>query len=302
MPETAIALPGADESVACVDWARHVGAAPAGTALAPDVVALVEVREPWPKPALKHGDLAPIVRAIQARPVMTRVLAAVPHDPTTARVILFGRRPVGVVRVERPLGDDPLAAVDAAWADLESGRGIVADSADTVETVLICTQGSHDVCCGTHGVEFADQVDGRGDIEVFRVSHTGGHKWAPTAMTLPDGRMWAHLDTDSFDRIVRRDGPASAVAGQCRGWWGAPAGAAQAAEVRLLAQLGWGLDDQERNVEIDDTRVAITVGDERWHFEVTVARQVPAVMCSAPGGEPAKIATEWNVEPIGEPA
>ncbi len=303
-----VALPYADEVVACVDWAQQLGADPAGTALAPDVVLLVEVDEPWPKPVAKHERLAGVVRAVQTRSGQTRVLAAIPHDSTSPRLIAFARSATGALRVDHQRSSDDAADVAAVWASLEAGDGVGLSSSSPPTTMLVCTQGSHDVCCGTVGSAFADRVANR-DIELFRVSHTGGHKWSPTAMTLPDGRMWAHLDDDATVAVLDRTEPASEVSAKCRGWWGAATGPAQVAEIALLAEIGWEVDGWERAVDRHDrgdgsvrvkVRASSPSGAIERHFDARVAREVPAIMCSVPGGEPAKTATEWKLTPIAD--
>lgn len=35
-----------------------------------------------------------------------------------------------------------------------------------------------------------------------RCSHLGGHRFAPTAVTMPENRWWAYLDIDVLDRII----------------------------------------------------------------------------------------------------
>ena len=42
------------------------------------------------------------------------------------------------------------------------------------------------------------------DVRVWRCSHTGGHRFAPTAITLPDGRAWAYADADLIDGVIDR--------------------------------------------------------------------------------------------------
>jgi len=279
-----------------MDFAMANVVDPGGTALAPDVVVLVEVDEPWPKPVGKHESLVELVRQVQERPENVRLLAAVPRDDEPRRVIAFRPVPGGATRSEQPLGTDPLGALREVLDDPEPSDVKVAEG---VTSLLICTQGSHDVCCGTDGAVFADWADENLDVEVFRVSHTGGHRFAPTAMTLPDGRMWAYLDATSADAVVKQRSDAGAVASRCRGWWGAPTGPAQVAERAVFAMLGFDLDGLERSVEVDDidgqALVRVTVGDDTYEVSVAIGREVPTIACQALGGQPAKPGREWIV-------
>ena len=290
-----IQLPLESESIRCVEFAKSVGLDPGGTALAPDVVVLVEVDEPWPKPVGKHDAMVELVRATQERPEQIRLLAAVPTTDQPHRVIVFRPTPTGMQRSERLLCADPIGALNDALDDVDAPE---LASADGVTTMLVCTQGSHDVCCGIEGLDFARWAESSTDVEVFRVSHTGGHRFSPTAMTLPDGRMWAFLDEAAATSIVRRE-QGEALADRCRGWWGAPTGPAQIGERAVFADLGFALDALERTVQVTEVEggsfVEIAVGDDVYEVTVVPGRSVPTIACEAPGGQPLKPGQEWTI-------
>lgn len=293
-----IPLPLATESPLCSDFARKHAIDPGGSSLAPDVVVLVEVAEPWPKPVAKHADMARLVVVAQAHPEHVRLLAAIPHDVSAPRVISFRPTDTGMQRRERRLGVDPITALREVLAVDREPEILRAEG--TARTMLICTQGSHDVCCGTDGSEFAAVMEQRrDDVEIFRVSHTGGHRFAPTAMTLPDGRMWAYLTPDIADAIIDRTADAPIAAEHCRGWWGAPTGPAQIAERAVFALLGFELDHRPRSVNVSNgprgTDVAVQVDDEIFDVRVELGREVPTIACGATGGQPAKPGREWVV-------
>jgi hypothetical protein len=291
-----ISLPLASESVRCVDFALANQIDPGGTALAPDVVVLVEVPEPWPKPVAKHEHMADLVGAAQMHPEQVRLLAAVPLDPEDLQVIAFRPTPTGMERVEQALGDDPVGALQSVL----TGEGsLPSDSANGVDVLLVCTQGSHDICCGVDGAEFAHWAEEHLDVEVFRVSHTGGHRFAPTAMTLPDGRMWAYLGPESAYQIISDREDASGVAALCRGWWGAPTGPAQVAERAVFAELGFAADNMARIVTVSEAdgghNVVVTADEQTFDMHIAVGREVPTIACGAPGGQPVKPGREWTV-------
>ena len=294
-----VTLPAVGESVLCADFARAQRLDPRGTGLAPDVLVVVEVPEPWPKPVRAHPELVDLCRAAAEHPERVRLLAALPHDPHRRRVIAFRPAPGGMTRAERELGGDPMAALTAALA--EETTPVTTTSGP--RTVLICTQGSHDVCCGTRGAALADRIVAADpELEVMRVSHTGGHRFAPTAMTLPDGRMWAYLDAGALVGILDRSTPAAEAARSCRGWWGARGARSQVAETAVLAEVGWDLDSVARSTTVDGpedgdaaTTVTVDSGLGRWTVAVEPGRLVATVSCGAPGGLPAKQAREWRV-------
>ncbi len=291
-----ISLPLATESVRCVDFAVANQLDPGGTALAPDVVVLVEVDEPWPKPVGKHESLVDLVHACQEWPEQIRLLAAVPRGDEPRRVLVFRPTPTGMTRAEQLLCADPVGALRSALGG--DGAESLA-TADGITSMLICTQGSHDICCGEDGAAFADWAEANAEVEVFRVSHTGGHRFSPTAMTLPDGRMWAYLNNGSAGQVLDRRDDAGSVAGQCRGWWGAPTGPAQVGERAVFAELGFAADDLERSVVVEDADghydVTVRAGDTTFLVQVEVGREVPTIACGAPGGEPVKPGREWHI-------
>lgn len=293
-----ISLPLESESVRCSHFARENNVDPGGTSLAPEVIVLVEVAEPWPKPVANHSSLKALFTMAQARPEQIRVLAAVPHDVAAPRVIVFRRSPGAMMRAEIPLGDDAAAAMLAALSHEAPIR--VESGDDAPRTMLVCTQGSHDQCCGTDGAFLADWVEEqRPDVELFRVSHTGGHRFAPTAMTLPDGRMWAYLTPETTNGILDRTMEPALLAPQCRGWWGAAAGPAQIAERAVFALSDFSIDSADRAVGVVNagppSRVIVEVGDTAFEVIVGVGREVPTIACGSPGGQPVKPGNEWLV-------
>ncbi|MEM7271865.1 MAG: sucrase ferredoxin [Actinomycetota bacterium] len=315
-------LPSPETAVRCAEHARSLAIDPGGTAIRADRVVLVSTPAPWPKPVFDHPRLAAVEPLRAAPAIPTRVLATWgpqgrSADGPTDEVIAFDRpRPgVGAEVIERRFTartDAALAEVVAALAADDRPRmdalaRTVAPVAEPV--VMICTQGSHDVCCGSEGTRLAAEVSRWLEgVTVYRVSHTGGHRFAPTALTLPDGRMWAGLDRELVRRILRRvDAPAELL-GHCRGWWGADTGPAQVAERAVLGVVGWSVDDDPaknlRTVEVQADpdgatyRCVVTVGDSSWAVTVTAGRTVPTIACRQPGGLPAKPATEYQVGEI----
>lgn len=63
--------------------------------------------------------------------------------------------------------------------------------------LLVCTNGRRDVCCATRGREIALDADQARPGLVWECTHTGGHRFAPTAVLLPYGVTYARLDADS---------------------------------------------------------------------------------------------------------
>ena len=241
-------LPAAGASVRCAAHAASIGLDPGGSALWVDELIVVDVALPWPKPVWAADGFTAVpeqVMAAEERGRRVRVLAAVPLEDGVTRVVTHTR--VGgatMRRVEHHVDPDQVGDVLAALV----GSGPTANPETEVDVdvpareLLLCTQGSHDVCCGSRGSALAAEVEAsRPDLALRRVSHTGGHRMAPTGLTLPDGRMWGMVDHEELISILDRDRRPSALAHRCRGWTGASAGPAQVAERAVFAEEGDGV-------------------------------------------------------------
>lgn len=314
LPENALSLlPARDDTMRCADHSRAIGTSPAGTAIAADAVVVIETPRPWPKPVFAHPLLDGLASVMQLHCGTTRILAAEASRSDITTVTTFERGEVGAT---------------AHTFDVE-GREQLHDLMDRLRqsypaeildrpsatpppelAALICTQGSHDVCCGSDGVRLASALaEAAPGLALYRVSHTGGHRFAPTAMTLPDGRMWADLDVERTLSILDLTGDAAALAARCRGWWGAAAGPAQAAEIAVFRELGWSLDDQPRTVATTADPdaagrwlVTVDVARQVWTVEVALGRVVPTISCRAEGGLPAKPGQEYEIVSLTPPA
>jgi len=60
--------------------------------------------------------------------------------------------------------------------------------------LLVCTNGRRDVCCALRGRPVALEAARLSPGRVWESSHTGGHRFAPTAVLLPQGVALARLD------------------------------------------------------------------------------------------------------------
>jgi hypothetical protein len=170
--------------------------------------------------------------------------------------------------------------------------------------VLVCGHGRRDPCCGRFGtVLHAEVAARRPDLRVWRCSHTGGHRYAPTGITVETGRAWAYLDADLLLGIVDRTVDVSVLRDHDRGTV-ALGSWAQAVEHQLLLEHGWGWLDAEvtqASTEVADDRRSAAVS-LRWRMpdggeggveaQVGVARTLPVLVC----GEPPEQATKTSDE------
>jgi hypothetical protein len=74
----------------------------------------------------------------------------------------------------------------------------------------------------------------------------GGHRFAPTALLLPDGTSWAWLDAERLERIVRRRGDVNQVLSHFRGSTAMTSPVLQVAEREVFGIVGWHWLDVSR--------------------------------------------------------
>ena len=74
---------------------------------------------------------------------------------------------------------------------------------------------------------------------MWRTSHIGGHRFAPTLIDFPEGRYWGHLEPEALEKLVLRQGPISELGRSYRGWAGLSGKFEQIAEREIFAREGW---------------------------------------------------------------
>ena len=242
---------------ACAIASTRAGEDPTGWAIAAARFVLVEVPLPWPAEIEEAAGLPPGLREVIADleapgPGAVHLEAVVPGSgaPEVAgrvRTLLFDRPGVerpGYRRVEARLPAAEVAPFVAAWAhDADLGaweRGLVPDEGS--RDLIVCTHGSHDPCCGrfgavAHRLLERQGLDGR--TRLWRGSHTGGHRFAPTLIDLPDGRSWGRLDAADLTTVLRRGAPPATLRERYRGLGSLATYYERLAEAVLFMDAGW---------------------------------------------------------------
>ena len=316
----------ADLDLRCSTLTREMGERPGGSAGSWHRVILIELPLPWPDSIEDHPLLRDVTSSGSAIRSHRLLALAATLDPDEAapddgfRVICYWRA------VEAPFSRFTRAEVCSPAAELadtinqlilaedEDLAGIPAGAfsagraldAHAVRDLLVCTHGHRDRCCGKLGTELFRELEDQvpSGVRLWRTSHTGGHRFAPTGVTFPDGGMWAGMDASLALGLIDRTIPASAAAERARGSVGVPAGAAQVADAAGLAAVGWSWVDQERTVSVagdaEAATVTLDVGDQRIRAVVRQGREVPIPLCGVRLDEATKTTTEWLLESFEE--
>ncbi|MEY3221525.1 MAG: hypothetical protein RLZZ203_381 [Cyanobacteriota bacterium] len=110
--------------------------------------------------------------------------------------------------------------------------------------ILICTHGGHDQCCARYGNPFYFHSQNAiadlqlNHVRIWRSSHFGGHRFAPTAIDFPHGRYYGVLDQDTFKSVLTHTGDIQCLNKIYRGWGILPT-PLQILEKELMLGLGW---------------------------------------------------------------
>ncbi|MDB9537621.1 sucrase ferredoxin [Dolichospermum planctonicum CS-1226] len=118
--------------------------------------------------------------------------------------------------------------------------------------ILICTHGSHDQCCARYGNPFYFYAQNyaqnyaenkiydlqSNQVRIWKSSHFGGHRFAPTAIDFPQGRYYGILDQNTFPSILNYSGDIECLNKIYRGWGILP-NPLQILEKELILRLGW---------------------------------------------------------------
>lgn len=322
-------MAGSDRRFRCSLYSREQALDPVGSAGSYDGFLLVEHPLPWPRefsdlPAF--DALRPALEESARRGSPYRLQGLVPPNDRAGDdvTVVHYRRPEGWFRefsreeFRVPLDDagrlcrDVLAGEDSP--EIERARVADAEARD-VRDVLVCTHGKRDTCCGKSGIQVFRALEGSGvleegdaEIRVWRTSHTGGHRYAPTAIVFPEGQFWAYLDDGVLEAVVGRSAPVADLGGHYRGSSGMGSAPLQAAEREAFARHGWEwLDHARRGSVLEEgadsgtTRVRLDfeAPDGRrgaYEAEVSVARTVPVLDCGRPPEEAKKTCEELTLE------
>jgi len=113
-----------------------------------------------------------------------------------------------------------------------------------IRELMVCTHAQVDLACGRFGTplyrrlrkEYAPAANV--NLRVWQTTHFGGHQFAPTLVDLPQGCLWGHLEPETLDLLVNRNGSVADLRQFYRGWTGLTK-FEQIAECEIRTQSGW---------------------------------------------------------------
>lgn len=278
-----------DAANRCSAFARGQFLDPVGTAGSYDGLVLAEWPLPWPPAVTEIEELAALVDRVAAA-AGTRTIDAARRWRLQA-LVPSGEGEGGVFTYQRDEG--PFAGFRLLAATGAEGG--------PPRCVLICTHGTRDRCCGSMGTAlFQRLADLPTGVRVWRTSHTGGHRFAPTALVLPEGTAWAYLEPQTLTGIVERTMPVEIAGTHYRGCFGLDGPEVQAADREGLLHHGWSWLDTPRSGEVvarDGRRTVVRLeGAGVVHeAEVELTRMMPVPDCGKPIELAKEAEPEWRV-------
>jgi hypothetical protein len=201
---------------ACSVLSEREGTSAHGTAAAAGFFVVVEQPGPWGRVVAREShlpdglgvELDARASALGGRFMLIRRPGEHADRSAGRRVLLAhaGPDPASAWLLAADVPDaGALLALD--WSALARGkrdlvRASLPGATEAEPALLICTNGRRDVCCAVRGRPVAAAAGAIAPDRVWEVSHTGGHRFAPTGVLLPWGQYFARLDARSAGWIL----------------------------------------------------------------------------------------------------
>lgn len=171
--------------------------------------------------------------------------------------------------------------------------------------VLICTHSKRDRCCALQGRPLAaflhEQSTG---VQVWECSHTGGHRLAPVALTLPSGYTYGRLTFEQALTLTSEIQSDQVALPGLRGR-SAHTPVEQVAEVAMRSQLAKAGENPQVNdlnparlPQVEDTAQSARVTHRDGRAWLVTAHEVELPARPASCGKEPSPATSWQVESI----
>jgi hypothetical protein len=193
----------------CSDLSRETGESMVGTAVTVEAWFLLEYTGVWGAKATEENELP--------RPVQNWL---------EEQLSLVGDGRVQFIKQDRPVGPGGFSffvalsrevapalyrfQLDAYEELLEldvqaiaSGDKAYDEFVHSEPLYLVCTNGKRDQCCARNGLALFHELAGYVGEAVWQCTHLGGHRFAPTLLTVPDGAYYGRLTPADLASFVK---------------------------------------------------------------------------------------------------
>lgn len=255
----------------CSEVARSLVEPLLGTAPVASTWVAVEQPGPWGRKALRESHLDPATGvALEAWAVGTGVSLLLTRRPgphpddhhAVPHTVLIAHASQQGSWLRRLHVDDPARLLELDAAEL--GRGQPPPDAEPVDGVvaLVCTNGRRDRCCALLGRGLSAELHREHPGRVWECTHLGGHRFAPTALLLPTGLVYGHLEAATARAAWATAEQGRVLPTRLRGWSTLPP-QGQVADAAVRAATG--VDD----LAALTTRAPVPESDGHWSVRVS---------------------------------
>ncbi len=282
----ATTAPVNDLSHFCSVCARRAGLDAAGSAYSYTHVVAAEIPLPWPISMYSEPGTLPqelldlrrlLVEAYQRGETLQLSAFAIAPDAAYSRPgyrrVLSYRRPDGpfaaFAQEEYLIPEQELGPL--CWALLVEPAAVSRfvdhlQPATGTRDLMVCTHGAVDAACAKFGFPIYRQLrrladQSQGQFRAWRVSHFGGHVFAPTLIDMPEFRYWGYVEHNKVEPLAQRVGNAAGLRECYRGWAGFESPLLQAAERELFVRNGWPWLDYLKSGQILVQDQSASAGD-----------------------------------------
>ncbi|MEM9447510.1 MAG: sucrase ferredoxin [Cyanobacteria bacterium P01_E01_bin.6] len=247
----------------CSQVSKAANEDPIGTARNVDCWLVMELAQPWTEKMFQEDPrITPLIElfkqlfmkhGVQISPVL--IVPEADYSQPGYTLVMYFERPQGqFAKFEKQ--EFIVPDTDATQVAIAIMKNIIGQPNELsrfqqyrhdtshIRDIMVCTHGNVDAACARFGFpiyktlkdKYAAQSDGT--LRVWRCSHFGGHKFAPTLIDLPTGQYWGHLEPEVLDALVYREGEVNQLRSHYRGWSGLSK-FEQIAERDIWMQQGW---------------------------------------------------------------
>jgi len=282
-------------NISCSDFNTSINPDPIGTSIHVERIILIEAPIPWPSKIREHQLLKGLDGLDNRFFKSGRILLTPLTNKDESKIRIYERLSIGVEEsVFNFSNTEELKNIITQINNPTDLKQIKASSKVlTQPTFLICTHGSRDTCCGSKGTIFAKELASITNLEVLKVSHIGGHRFAPTLISLPDGRVWANLTFSDAEVIATKQPITDSLVTKLRGWWGAQIGYEQVAERELFKQHGWNIHNHQIRFKTDivsehSRKISSEINNSKTEIVVELVDSYPTISCKQASPETTK--------------
>lgn len=272
------------QDVFCSELSIQTDESMAGTASRVESWLLLEYNGPWTARATEDNDLPlPVKRWLSGQLAATgnsRLQFIKQQRPAGSTGVVFV---VAITSETAPrlyefrlqdYGD----LQDLDMAAIVSGDSAYAGKLHTGPLYLVCTNGRRDRCCSRYGLGLYQALEEQVGQAAWQSTHLGGHRFAPTVVTFPDGAYYGRLSGPDLPAFIEAQKSGELHLSHLRGRCCYDE-AIQAAEYYLRRKSG--LRKRAEVFLVDSNRV----NDESWvvTFELPAKREIHRVQLRKEG-------------------